>query len=131
MYFFYHTLKNTERKKLIKWFAITVITIGILFILRDTFIKGHLRYKSLTNIYILGSSIMLIPCYFYYREIFSLFPKTNLLQNANFWTVTGLSFYLICTLPITFVLAYLDNIDYLLYIKSTPLYMYFTFSSLY
>lgn len=67
-------------------------------------------------------------CYFYYREIFSLFPKTNLLQNANFWTVTGLSLYLICTLPITFVLGYLDNIDYLLYIQVyTIIYVFYIF----
>ena len=128
MYFFYHVIKNTKKKKLIKWLAITGIATGTLIILTDIFVKGFMRQRSLTNIYILESSIMLIPCYFYYRELFSLSPKTNLLQNANFWTVTGLSFYLICTLPITFVLDYLANIDYLLYTQVySIIYVFYIF----
>ncbi len=96
--------------------------------LKDLIKEGRLRYYSLTNIYIIESFSMLVPCFFYYYELFSFSSKINLKQNANFWTVTGLTFYLFCTLPITFVLAYLEKSDYTLYLNVySIIYVFYSF----
>jgi len=117
MYFLYCSIKSVQKKKLTMWLAIVGLTIAVAIILKEVFWDGAVKYRSLTNIYILESSSMLIPCFFYYHELFSASPKLKLRQDANFWTITGLTIYLICTLPITFVLAYLSEIDYPLYIQ--------------
>lgn len=118
IYFFYCIIRNNKKRKLIKWLTGMGLSIALFILLKDIFYNGSFWYSSLTNVYIVESLILLVPCFFYYRELFTFPPKLNLLHEANFWTVTGLTFYLLCTFPITFISFYLAKTNYSIYAQT-------------
>ncbi len=128
MYFFFFAIRNIKKRKFVKKITLAILIISSLIILRDAAQYQILRYSSLTNIYIIETFSLLIPCFIYYHELFTSIPKLNLLQEANFWTTTGLTFYLICTLPITFVLVYFFKTDYQIYLNVyTVIHLFYIF----
>lgn len=116
MYMFNMIIINTKKKRLIKWLTVSALVIFIFIISKHLLFDPTRFYPSLTYLYILESSILVIPCAFYYYELFVFSPRLDLLQDANFWTVTGLTFYLFCTLPLNFVLYHYMKTNYLIYV---------------
>ncbi len=116
-YFFFSINNNSLKRKVIKWSFIIVTLLASFFVLNDVLTKSKLSYNSISATYVLESISLILFCYLYFHELFTKFQKTNLLQDTNFWTVTGLTFYSICTLPTTLVLNYYITIDYLFYAK--------------
>lgn len=116
-YFFHSINCNPKKKKIIKWSFVIVTTLAASVVFNDILNKPRLSYNSISTTYVLESLSLMLFCFLYFHELFTKFQKTNLLQDANFWTVTGLTFYSICTLPTTLVLNYYIKIDYLFYAK--------------
>ncbi len=115
MYFFHFILKNERNKKIIIWLTLVFITLSLSLIINDIFDSGKLYYGSSTTIYILECVCFIVSCVFYYKELFTGLPKVNLFREPNFWTVSGVAFFSICTLPITFTLNYFQKTDYVTY----------------
>lgn len=116
-YFFYSVIKHIQKIKLIRWVFLTTTFITIIIVVFDTFNKRALSHSSISTIYILESLSIILFCFLYYHELFSVSSRANLLHDTSFWTATGLTFYSLCTLPATFVLNYYIKLDYLFYAK--------------
>ena len=67
---------------------------------------GYISYSSLNTIYILELGTLLLSSVFFFVQLFKEPPVPNLRSVAGFWVATGLSFYCLCTLPITIVNSY-------------------------
>ena len=48
---------------------------------------------------IINLILLLIPCLFFFYEIFNTVPSTTLANQPSFWIITGFAFMIICTLP--------------------------------
>jgi hypothetical protein len=70
---------------------------------------------------------LLIPCAFYYTEIFRLKPNLQLAQEPSFWVVTGLSFVLICTFPLSLCINYLYQTNKIVYSNLYSIFYIFYF----
>jgi hypothetical protein len=118
IYLLHCNIQSKEKRLLIKWIAIAGTTIMVIVAFTDTLIYSSIRYRSLTFIYLLESVLLLIPCLFFFYQLFTSPPKLKLIQNADFWAITGLTFYIICTFPISLVLIYFFETDYKMYLQT-------------
>ena len=85
----------------------------ILFIFY-TMTKHHLVVLSLTNLFTIQAVSLLIICISYYIKIFKDAPDLILLNEPSFWIITGLTFFMLSTLPFSLISPYL--------IRNTVLY---------
>jgi len=96
--------------------AVTTIafTLGYIFTFN---VSSHAKYVMLHYLYLVESALLLLGVVFYYIELFKFSPQSNLLKNPQFWVTSGLTFYLLCTLPITIISPHLLGVDRGLYIN--------------
>jgi hypothetical protein len=55
---------------------------------------------SFPNLYAWGSLFIVIPCLFYFYELFKFRHIANLESDPNFWVVVGIFFYNSCSIPL-------------------------------
>jgi hypothetical protein len=109
-------LRDFVGDKILKALAISylIIAIGIFF-------EGFLAHKTL-NIgtmrtgFIVQALFLLSFCVAYFIKIFKSPPTLDLLNEPSFWISTGLSFCMLCTLPISLFLDNLMKSSYALYV---------------
>jgi hypothetical protein len=58
---------------------------------------------------ITNSFLLLIPCLFFFYEVFNTSPSVSLANQPAFWIITGFSFIIICTLPFYLLENYFLN----------------------
>ena len=109
--FFRKNLSGLKFKKILAAIKIIFILTGVLLLFRDIFLTGLPQLKSTYLLYNLQAISLLIPCIFYYIEIFRLKPTLNLLEEPSFWVVTGVSFFMITTFPFSLAVDYLHGIS--------------------
>jgi hypothetical protein len=61
-------------------------------------------YKGSAGFYSLESLILVIPCLFYFYELFKLLHPVNLNDHPSFWVVTGILFYHSCSIPLFLII---------------------------
>lgn len=76
--------------------------------------KGF-RHHFLQTTYIIQAILLIIACILYYIDLFKNEPKLNLTALPSFWAITGLSFFMLCTLPYSVFSMYLIKADFVLY----------------
>jgi hypothetical protein len=110
---------------------ITRVLAGIfLLILLDAWALPHdhmfFFLKMISELFVLESLFLIIPCLFYFYELFK-FPKLlPLKKDPNLWVVTGILFLSVASLPLFLVIVLLlkmngnfelvYSLNYLLYI---------------
>lgn len=113
--FFQKTLKTDIYKKLLTRIGFVFFMVGIPLLIYLAVLFDSSQLWPVHFLYNLQAVSLLIPCVFYYIEIFQLKPNLHLAQEPSFWVVTGLSFVLICTFPLSLCINYLyqtNKIDY-------------------
>lgn len=113
--FFQKTLERAIHRKVLKIICFVFLLIGIILLVRDTYLKGLPQLHSthlLFNLQVLG---LLVPCIFYYVEVFRLKPMVDLFHEPSFWVTTGLIFFMICTFPLSLSTDYLYKTNQILY----------------
>lgn len=84
--------------------------ISVLFLLYiGTFWLARLRpvpnfFMGVDGFWSLESLVLVIPCLFYFYELFKLLHPVNLLDHPPFWVVTGILFYNSCSIPLFLLL---------------------------
>lgn len=79
-----------------------------------------------SRVYTIESLILLIPCFVYFYELFKRPPTLNLKQEPSFWIVSGLSFFVTCTLPYSLLENYLrENYLYLMTTLYSVFYIFY------
>ncbi len=115
IYFFMSVFNSRKRKVVTLIITILFYIASFLITIFNLIPDINNNYDSLTLIYILESFALLVPCFFYFQELFFSTRRVNPLEIADFWAASGITFYTICTLPTSFFLDYFNRTDYALY----------------
>jgi hypothetical protein len=113
--FFKTILGSSVDQKILKWIFWCFSVIGITILIHDVISYGYPEKVNLHSLFIVQAISLLVPCTLYYIHLFKDEPTLNLLNEPSFWIVTGLSFFMVCTLPYSFFIDYLLKTDILLY----------------
>lgn len=103
-YFFFHVLKESFSRKLIKIFVFAYPVILIL-----SFITIQKYYVFHTYTYMLGELYLIILCLLYYRELYTTNEFKKLSTLPEFWIVTSLLIFTAGELPYMILLNYLNK----------------------
>jgi hypothetical protein len=68
--------------------------------------RGYISYSDLNTIYIIELATLLCSSVFFFIQLFREPPVANLRALPEFWIAIGLSFYCLCTLPLTIANSY-------------------------
>jgi hypothetical protein len=82
-------------------------------------------YEALQNAYIIQATCLLFLCVLYFLKIFNSRPTLDLFNEPSFWIITGLTFCMLCTLPLTFLLNNIHTRNYLLYSHLFSIFYFF------
>jgi len=62
--------------------------------------------------YTIQAPVLVFACVLYFMELFTKEPKLDLSSLPSFWAVTGLAFFMLCTLPFSILGLYLIKTNY-------------------
>lgn len=77
----------------------------------DRYFPRSISETIQSRVYTVEAVLLLIPCVFYFYELFKRPAVLNLKNEPSFWVVTGWSFFAMCTLPYSLLENYLRNIQ--------------------
>ncbi len=103
-YFFYHTLKDSVSRNLIKIFVFVYPIILII-----SFLTIQKWYIFHTYTFILESLYLIILCLLFFRELYTADEFKKLSTLPEFWIVTGLLIFTTGQLPYMLLLNYLNS----------------------
>lgn len=66
-------------------------------------------YNWSPQAFALESLLLIIPCLFYFYELFKLLHPVKLNDHPSFWVVTGILFYNSCSIPLFLLLPFIKN----------------------
>lgn len=107
MHFFSLVLKNKSKKKILIFVQLFFIVYFIIELFLNEKFPNKITNETQSRVYTTEAIILLIPCVMYFIELFRTPSSSNLKFNPSFWIVSGLFFFLICTLPYSLVENYL------------------------
>jgi hypothetical protein len=120
-YIFYQIIKDEIiNVKIKRWtgFVLTLYFALVLTVLIFQFSQAHfLKQITLQTVFTLEAVCLIILCIFYFVDLLSNFSSPKLISEPSFWIITGISFFMVCTLPFSIISNYLINSDYKLYIQ--------------
>jgi hypothetical protein len=102
--FFKTVLYFSSHKRILVIICYIFMSTGCAILFHDIAVFGKVRNSSVLFLFNVQAVSLLIPCIFYCLQIFKLKPTLNLLQEAAFWITTGLSFFMLSTLPFSLLL---------------------------
>jgi hypothetical protein len=114
-YFFF--FQKTLRSRLIKK---TMSVLGLVFIVLTFFyllhmiIYGELKmgFIDMNYLGVIEFFFLIVPCVFYFSELFTKQSEKKLLQRPSFWITTGIFFYSFVSIPLYFITDYLSKSQY-------------------
>jgi hypothetical protein len=123
--FFKKALFFNSHKKFLTVICYVFMFTGCAILLHDMFVSGKIRNSSANLLFNIQAIGLLIPSIFYYLEIFESKPILNLLNDSTFWVVTGLSFFMISTLPFSLLLNSFRKSNPSVFFKLFTLFYFF------
>lgn len=102
-------------------------SIFLIFLTCIWFLPDYIFYSHTTDaIFVFESFFLLIPCLFYFYELFKVPMLTDLKNNPAFWVVTGIFFLSCSSIPLFLLISFMDrfkayygafySLNYILYI---------------
>ena len=127
---FVHFFTIVIENKLFKKVSYSLVLFFTIYYLIELYLdKRFIRSISETTqarVYTIESLILLLPCFFYFYELFKKPPILNLRQEPSFWIASGLSFFVTCTLPYSLLENYLrQNYLYLMTALYSVFYIFY------
>jgi hypothetical protein len=109
--FFQRLFANRRmERRIISCIKHVFMAVSISLCLVDIIWSSKLTRDTLQNLFTLQAVCLLVPSIFYYRTFFSDMPPANAIFDvAEFWIVAGISFFMLCTLPLSLFLNFLDS----------------------
>jgi len=125
--FFQKTFFNKNYVKALRLICLLFSFIGVSLLLYDSYTIGRPRSVSTHALFNVQAICLLVPCLFYYLEIFKSRPIIDWSHEPSFWVTTGLSLFMTSTLPFSLLLNrlvksrpdlenYLFDVFYIFYI---------------
>lgn len=125
VHFFNLTIKNKKFKKALLGLAVIFFFYYLIELYFDKRFIRSISETTQSRVYTIESLILLIPCFVYFLELFRKPLIVNLRQEPSFWIVSGLSFFVTCTLPYSLLENYLRK-NYL-YLMTTLYSVFYIF----
>lgn len=111
-YFFRKILKVNKIKKILTCLTVLYSLIVIIYITtKFGFITTRYDYNAL----IIGATefvFLLIPCVYYFLQLFKLNSSVRLTERPSFWIVTGIFFFSLISIPYYLLSRYFKNTQY-------------------
>jgi hypothetical protein len=117
---FFLLIKGTISKKLQRlMLPLLILFIGLIVAIffSSKKIFWEIDQPFLQKIYTVEAVVLIICCVLYYIDLFTKKFIIILIKDSCFWVVTGLTFFMLCTLPFSIFGQYLVNADYYLYFQ--------------
>jgi hypothetical protein len=106
--FFAGILTRPRDRNILRLIRVVFFFLTFLIVSRDIVLHLRLRQETLQVIFTIQAISLLVPCMAYFVSIFTYTPVSTLKDEPHFWVVTGLSFMLICTFPLSLFLNYIE-----------------------
>jgi hypothetical protein len=100
LFFFQLTLQNKLIKKVIPFLRLIFIVLLLFHFLNA--LLFHIPIAGINDMYYLGVIeffFLIIPCFFYFAELFSKPSPISLFRRPSFWITTGIFFYTFISIP--------------------------------
>ena len=110
-YFFWSLLTTRWMKQSTRAIAGCIVCSLVLGYFISLGFPVNYRHKILNELYIFHSLGLVLPCVFYFYELFNNSFHERLLDLPHFWAASGIAFYSLCTLPITLITPHLVTHD--------------------
>jgi hypothetical protein len=109
--FFQRLFANRRmERRVINYIKSVFMAVSIALCLVDMICSSKLTRYTLQNLFTLQAICLLVPSILYYRTFFSdVPPAKGIFEVAEFWIVAGISFFMLCTLPVSLFLNFLDS----------------------
>jgi hypothetical protein len=99
-------LSRQKRRLTLFTSSIFLILTAYLWIVPRSPLPGFFTVS--TPLFAIESLFLIIPCLFYFYELFKLLLPTNLKIHPTFWVATGILFYNSCSIPLFCLFLYFD-----------------------
>jgi len=86
MHFFYNIISSTSRKRIMIFLIILFLVLYVFYFAKDLLVYRIIRPDTVTLVYTLESTILLIPSLFYYFQLFTRPPTINLIKGRD-WDI--------------------------------------------
>lgn len=101
-WFLFRIIQSPLIKRLL---ILSLMLFSLFFIISSS--NSHIAKSININSVILECIIIIIPCFSWYRELFTRDEPVNLIREPAFWLVTGIFFYLATIIPLIVTRTYL------------------------
>jgi len=102
-HFFFQIILSEKLKK-----GLRILCLGFLIYLLYMWIFTNSFFERPEKIYVVQSLFILIPCFFYFAQLFTIPPTIRLIESPIFWITTGCLFFFSCTAPVFYVYTILN-----------------------
>lgn len=113
---FFYLIKNHIISNKIKTHLnpLLPVFIGSVFIYFVYYKSSHSEIDQyfLQFTYTIQAPFLVIACVLYFIDLFTKEPKLDLSALPSFWAITGLAFFMLCTLPFSILGLYLIKTNY-------------------
>jgi hypothetical protein len=112
-FFFQKTLQSGLIKKVIPALGIFFIGLTAFYLLHIVIYR--VPKMGLLDMHYLGVIeffFLIVPCVFYFSELFTKQSEKKLLKRPSFWITTGIFFYSFVSIPLYFIADYLSKSKY-------------------
>jgi hypothetical protein len=112
-FFFQKTLQSRLIKKIIPALSLFFIMLTSLYLLH-TIIYRELKmgFIDMNYLGVIEFFFLIVPCIFFFSELFTNPSEKRLLQRPSFWIATGIFFYSFISIPFFFINDYLAKSKY-------------------
>jgi hypothetical protein len=107
-YFFLQTLQNNKIKEFLKISRVVFIMLVILH-LSNAFVFNIRPSKTMYYLGAIEYLFLVIPCFTYYYELFTIPSLKNLFQRPSFWITSGIFMISLLSMPYYTITSYLAN----------------------
>jgi hypothetical protein len=112
-FFFQKTIQNSLIKKIMPVLGLIFIALTSIYLLH-TIIYRELKmgFIDMNYLGVIEFFFLIVPCIFYFAELFTKQSEKKLLQRPSFWIATGIFFYSFISIPFFFINDYLATSKY-------------------
>lgn len=105
--------------------SIVFLIIAIAILIFDLMRFAMLRTQAIQNLFSVQALCLLVPCCLYYMQLFKRNIEVNLINESSFWVITGLSFFMLCTLPFSLIMTHIMNSNPALFFNLFSIFLIF------
>ncbi len=112
-FFFRKTLQSRSIKKTIPVLGVFFITLTSFYLLHTIIYRvPKMGFIDMNYLGVIEFIFLIIPCIFYFSELFTKPSERKLLRRPSFWIATGIFFYSFISIPFFFINNYLAESEY-------------------